>query len=145
VRTCTNLPGLIDELLHRIGRRHGRSLRLAGTASRALLAYAWPGNVRELENALEYAVTVCTGQTIHVGDLPADVRLAEESSPAAQDRAAAPRTPAAESPRAPRPEDPEANRIRDVLVRVRYHRGDAARMLGMSRTTLWRKMRELGL
>jgi transcriptional regulator with PAS, ATPase and Fis domain len=64
---------LIRHLLQRIGQRHGRSLRLAPTAVRALLAYEWPGNVRELENVLEYATTVCEGQTIHLDDMPPEV------------------------------------------------------------------------
>jgi len=142
-----DLPGLIDELLRRIGRRHSRSLRLAGTASRAMLGYDWPGNVRELENALEYAVTVCSGQTIHVGDLPLDVRVGEAASATAIGRpgeaesglaAGAPPPTATDEPA-------EATRIRDALVSARYRREAAARLLGMSRTTLWRKMKEHGL
>jgi len=65
---------LARHLLSRITARHGRSLMLTPQAMRALLAYHWPGNVRELENALEYAVAVCQGQTIQVRDLPDEVQ-----------------------------------------------------------------------
>ncbi|MGD8320189.1 MAG: sigma 54-interacting transcriptional regulator [Gemmatimonadota bacterium] len=138
-----DLPGLIEELLGRMGRRHGRSLRLAGTASRALLTYDWPGNVRELENALEYAVTVCSGQTIHAGDLPPDIRATSRGT---EDAEPAPARGPAESP-APGPTDehPEVAQIREALARAHYRRGRAAEILGMSRTTLWRKMKEHGL
>ncbi|MFC1531032.1 sigma 54-interacting transcriptional regulator [Gemmatimonadota bacterium] len=68
-----DLELLIRFFLDQIGRERGRSLRLAPSASRALLTYGWPGNVRELQNALEYSTTVCEGQTIHTRDLPSEV------------------------------------------------------------------------
>ncbi|HEX9107188.1 MAG TPA: sigma 54-interacting transcriptional regulator, partial [Longimicrobiales bacterium] len=75
-----DLPVLIRFLLGRIGLRRGRSLRLSPAASRALLTYDWPGNVRELENALEYATTVCEGQTVHLTDLPAEIAQAPDAN-----------------------------------------------------------------
>jgi DNA-binding NtrC family response regulator/PAS domain-containing protein len=160
-----DLELLVRHFLEEIGRKRGRALRLAPSASRALLTYPWPGNVRELENALEYATTVCEGQTIHVGDLPREVGLAqngglvhegfqggrddpEDLSGASRDRGAllapglvAPiRTPAATAE-----EVHEVRRIRLALEQAHYRRAEAARILGMSRTTLWRKMREHGL
>ena len=137
-----DLPALIDALLHRIGREHGRAQQLAGTASRALLTYDWPGNVRELANALEYAVTVCSGQTIHLDDLPVDL----------QAKSAAPPSPASESAGstsfgngyyAERLD--EIRRIRDALIASRFDRAATASALGISRTTLWRKMKEYQL
>ncbi|MEJ2501768.1 MAG: sigma 54-interacting transcriptional regulator, partial [Gemmatimonadota bacterium] len=62
-------------LLHRIGETRGRALRLAPSAMDALMRHAWPGNVRELENALEFATTVCEGQTIHLKHLPVEIRV----------------------------------------------------------------------
>jgi len=112
--------------------RQKRSLFLAPDAVRALLGYSWPGNARELENAIEYAVATCRGQTIHAAEFPPDV-----VDPKAPLLAPAPPSESAE--------DPEAMRIRRVLEEHRWSRARAARALGMSRTTLWRKMRELGL
>ena len=126
---------------------------------RRLLAYPWPGNVRELENALEYATAVCEGQTVHVDDLPGEIaRWAEgpvEEVPEARRLAGPwaepPRSPAerlAAPPASPRrsvEEMAEIERIREALVAARYRRAEAARILGMSRTTLWRKMKQYGL
>jgi PAS domain S-box-containing protein len=147
-----DLPTLIAHLLDRMGRRHQRALRLSPQASRALLVHDWPGNVRELENALEFAVTVCEGQTIHVTDLPNDVRKGgpREVAPApdsdtgadAQERAArVVRTGDHAPERITDEEAAEARRIEAALLRTRYNRSDAAAELGMSRTTLWRKMK----
>jgi PAS domain S-box-containing protein len=156
-----DLELLIRVFLERIGRERGRSLRLAPSASRALLTYNWPGNVRELQNALEYATTVCEGQTIHIKDLPTEVgryggeRLAPvrvpavPASQASPDSAPAAIPPPGQSPLAGRgltlSEMSEAEKILEELEAARYHRGLAAERLGMSRTTLWRKMKQYRL
>ena len=72
-----DIEPLATYLLARVAARQGRALRFSPDALRALLDYAWPGNVRELENALEYAVAVCKGQTILPEDLPAELPQAE--------------------------------------------------------------------
>ena len=126
-----DIEPLARVLLARVAGRQGRSLRLSPDATRLLLDHDWPGNARELENALEYAVAVCRGQTILPEDLP-------ELSGAT----AAPATPAAATPPADRA---EADLLRAVLDAHHWRRGDAARALGISRSTLWRRMREAGL
>jgi PAS domain S-box-containing protein len=136
-----DLPRLIETLLHRIGRRHGRALRLASTVTRTLLEYDWPGNVRELENTLEYAVTVCAGQTIHLDDLPTEIRRPALDTPRADGSVIPLYPPATATDDTPE----EARRILDALIQTRYERTSAAKLLGMSRTTLWRKMREYRL
>jgi transcriptional regulator with PAS, ATPase and Fis domain len=136
---------LARHLLRRVTARHGRSLLLAPDALRAFLRYPWPGNVRELENALEYAVAVCRGQTIHAEDLPAEVL---EAQPAPPPEPASPPAPYAPIPSssAPGPAgNGEREHLRSVLEAHHWRRDEAARALGMSRTTLWRKMRELSL
>jgi PAS domain S-box-containing protein len=144
-----DLLPLIRHLLQRIGERHSRALRLAPTALRALRAYAWPGNVRELENVLEYATTVCAGQTIHVDDLPPEILALAESAGMAgtPPPAAVPPAPQAgtvgDALSLTAAELAEATLIRAALERTRYRREAAAALLGMSRTTLWRKMKEL--
>jgi transcriptional regulator with PAS, ATPase and Fis domain len=149
-----DLELLVRHLLDRIGKERGRSLRLAPPASRALLSYAWPGNVRELQNALEYATTVCEGQTIHVEDLPGEVGVARPVPRAGAPSEDDPWRPATgrgriETAEADEVDDPvaaaEVGRIRVALERARYRREEAAKLLGISRTTLWRKMREHGL
>jgi len=125
-------------LLSRVGSRTGRALRLSPEAVRVLLSYEWPGNVRELENALEFAATVCQGQTLQPEDLPPEVLPA--GSPLAEEPAPALR---------PRPvtalhtgEDLE---LRDALEQNRWNRLATARALGVSRSTLWRRMRAASL
>ena len=128
-------------LLDRVSARHGRSLLIAPEAMRALLLYDWPGNVRELENALEYAVAVSKGQTIHLHDLPAEVLAPGSPAPAP---AAAP-PPASPHPPAQAAGSAERQRLLEALDAHRWRRDETAAALGTSRTTLWRKMREHGL
>ncbi len=141
-----DLDLLIVHLMEKISRRRSRILRLSPAAMRALLDYGWPGNVRQLENALEYATAVCSGQTIHREDLPPEVTE--------QPRAVVPAPAAASEPPAPQatvtapaklePYPPQAELL-DALRRTHHRRTEAARLLGVSRTTLWRRMKELGL
>ena len=161
-----DLDLLIRHFLERIGKERGRALRLAPSAMRALLAHHWPGNVRELENALEYATTVCEGQTIHVGDLPGEIETGDDAAPLPANGGAGPSFPEASGPEVSSrgwdtplreeaahgtphrgvdltPEEAEeAYRIEAALKKARYRREEAAALLGMSRTTLWRKMKE---
>jgi transcriptional regulator with PAS, ATPase and Fis domain len=128
--------GLIARhLLARIGGREGRALRLSPDTSTVLETYPWPGNVRELENTLEYAVALCRGQNIQLEDLPLEIREWT-------------RTPASPAVRAEfvsdeAGEESDAARIRSALDRNRWNHSRAAHELGMSRTTLWRRIKEL--
>ena len=136
-----DIEPIARHLLERIAGRYGRSLLLSPEALRVLVRHDWPGNVRELENALEFATAVCQGQTIHPHDLPEEISGAAPSAPP---RAAeAPATPAGATadPAAER----ERRRLLEALEAHRWRRAPAARALGVSRTTLWRRMRELGL
>jgi PAS domain S-box-containing protein len=101
----------------------------------ALVAYPWPGNVRELRNLAEYLCFICE-DGIGLDDLPAHIlhRCALPPPPAAPDP-----TPVASPPA------DERGRILAALEAHRYRRAAAAAALGMDRTTLWRKMRRLGI
>ena len=123
----------------RVGARTGRALRLSPEAVRMILSYEWPGNVRELENALEFAATVCQGQTLQPEDLPPEIAppsLApvEDASPLARSRAMPPPPGAID--------DAE---LRAALEQNRWNRLATARALGVSRSTLWRRMRAASL
>jgi transcriptional regulator with PAS, ATPase and Fis domain len=115
-------------LLRKIGERNGRHVRLAPEVIRLFLNYAWPGNVAELETALEYAVAVARGPVIQVEDLP--VEIGGQPAPA----------PAVEAGTVT-----ESQRLRAALESHRWRREETARALGISRATLWRRMREFGL
>ncbi|HEX4955791.1 MAG TPA: sigma 54-interacting transcriptional regulator [Thermoanaerobaculia bacterium] len=140
---------LARALLARVAARRGRDLRFSPEALRAVLRYPFPGNVRELENALEYAVAVAKGQTVQPEDLPTEILDAQpllSRGPAAEPAVAEPPAPSpAWSPRPTPREAREAAELRAALEAHRWRREEAARALGISRTTLWRKMRELGL
>lgn len=133
-----DIEPLATHLLARVAARQGRALRFSPEALRAVLDYPWPGNVRELENALEYAVAVCKGQTMLLEDLPAELQPSDGTgalSPAPVPHAVAARTTT----------DPDLAHLRRTLEAHRWRRVEAARALGISRATLWRRMREAGL
>jgi transcriptional regulator with GAF, ATPase, and Fis domain len=137
-------------LLGKAGARTGRALRFSPEAVRALMSHPWPGNVRELENALEFAATVCTGQTIQPEDLPPEVLegagVTETGAPT-EGRAPSFGATALEGEtgrgRAAKPEERAA--VLSALEAHRWNRVETAQALGVSRSTLWRRMRTLGL
>ncbi|MCB9508162.1 MAG: sigma 54-interacting transcriptional regulator [Myxococcales bacterium] len=128
---------------------------LQSDAVEALHAYGWPGNIRELRNAIEHAFIMSDGDTIAARHLPMELR--GEGPP---ERFVGPRYERfhgaathgigdderefAAAPMARRGEGAEAVKIRAALAE-HGSRDAAAAALGMSRTTLWRKMRELGI
>ena len=126
-------------LLSRVGERANRSLRFSPEALRALLTYSWPGNVRELENALRYAATVAQGQTLQPEDLPPEVVAGASVRPFSTRPHS--RTSVASSMN----QDAERAALEAALQAHRWSRAETARALGLSRSTLWRRMRELSL
>jgi transcriptional regulator with PAS, ATPase and Fis domain len=98
------------------------------TAMRALLDHEWSGNVRELKNVVDYAFAVGRGPEISLEQLPPELR----------------EQPAASAPAA-HADAEEAARIKAALRETNGHIGKAAALLGISRPTLWRKRRNLGL
>src|SRR5262249_34971547 len=119
------------------------------------ISYDWPGNVRELENCIQHMVAINSGPLLHVGDLPSMLQnhlIAKQSQnlPASY-AAAAPSRPASDSPahdhRTPaHPVVPlsqvEKNAILGALEYTNGDRAVAANLLGIGRTTLYRKLKE---
>jgi two-component system, NtrC family, response regulator AtoC len=119
-----DIPALAEHFLKRFALRLRRSATVTGFSPGAmelLTAYPWPGNVRELANAIERATNLASGPLITDADLPASLTV----------------LPSAETPVAD-----ERERLIAVLQETRWNQSRAAEQLGMSRTTLWRKMRE---
>ena len=110
--------------------------RLAPGALRLLQEYPWPGNVRELENAIEYAFAMGDGPVLTEAELPPEVR----GEPQESEQTNIPALPPANTELSP-----EARRIVYALERSAGHKGRAAASLGMSRVTLWRKMKQHGI
>ncbi len=117
-----DIPALIKHFLEKYTRKYSRRIKgFSSEAMRLLLSYHFPGNVRELENIVERAVITCRGSLINLEDIQIEVESLH------------------------REQEEERERIRRVLEQVGGNRSLAARMLGMHRTTLWRKLRELGI
>ncbi len=129
---------IASALLVRINARRGRTLRFDPALPAALSAYDWPGNVRELENAVEFAAAVSSGPLLHLHDLPPEVQNRSVAAPA-------PAAPGARLEGGSAIDREERERLQAVLAAHQWRRQDAAQALGLSRSTLWRKMRELGL
>jgi transcriptional regulator with PAS, ATPase and Fis domain len=127
---------LVDKFIEMQSRRGEREIRGVSPGGRLVLeGYDWPGNVRELQNVIEYAFAMGQGPILTESDLPPEL-LGEEPGPRLANR---PR------PRKVHTGSPEAERIAVALERAAGHRGRAAQSLGMSRVTLWRKMKQYGL
>jgi two-component system, NtrC family, response regulator AtoC len=127
---------LADHILAAIGRRSGRSkLTLRKDAVDCMLRYAWPGNVRELQNCMERAAALAGGDNLEAIDLPLGVRQAASSH--------APEAPSIAEEFVTL-EELERHYILRVLSAVGGNRSVAAKMLGLDRSTLWRKLDRLG-
>lgn len=125
-----DIPLLIQHFISVYRERFRKSVRgMEPAAKEALLNYAYPGNVRELQNIIERAVALAEGDHLALRDLPSDL----------QAHAAIAIHPLTTL------EEREREYIRQVLQSTRHRVGEAARILGLPRTTLWRKMKKLGL
>jgi DNA-binding NtrC family response regulator len=123
-----DIPALAELFLRRAAARCRRAVTgFSPGAMALLLSYGWPGNVRELENAVERAVNLASGELVTEADLPAAITLQGAGMPRAADL---------------HESDGERERLLAALERCRWNHGRAAAALGISRTTLWRKMRE---
>ncbi len=125
-----DVDALVRHFLARAARA-GRELRLEPGALDALRRHAWPGNVRELENAIERAVVMRHGDAIGIGDLPPELR-----DRAAPEAAIAPAGSLAGL---------EREHILRTLHAVDGNRAAAARLLGVDRKTLYRRLKLYGL
>ncbi|MDT4872195.1 Acetoin catabolism regulatory protein [compost metagenome] len=120
---------LLDHLLREESK--GRPPLLDEDARQRLLAHSWPGNVRQLRNVLRTLVALCEDGRIRLGDLPAEIRQAVPQT--AQKPASAPLLNA------------ERTALLEVLEGQRWHMSRVAEKLGISRNTLYRKLRRHGI
>ena len=120
---------LVVSFLEKFSDPQGPPRTISDDAMRRLIAYDWPGNVRELENAIERAVAMGSGPIVHVGDLPSNLHYPSSERIPEKDELL--------------PMD-ELER-RAILRTLRETGGDklaAARMLGIGKTTLYRKLKQ---
>ena len=139
-----DIPLLAAHFLERIGREHHKTFRLSGEVVGLLTEYPWPGNVRELVNAMERACSFCSGDVIQTGDLPSELQdfymhMLKSFRPTRKSIDVADSTaiiPLAES---------ERHAILKTLDMVNGDKLVAARLLGIGKTTLYRKLKEYGV
>ncbi len=127
-----DIPYLIDHFIRRFNAKRNKKIEgVTPAVLEILMRHDYPGNVRELENAIEHGFVLCHEKLIDVRHLPENLH------------------PASGLPAARRPASPlgraEADAIRGVLSLTGGRLGRAAQELGVSRTTLWRKIRKFGI
>jgi DNA-binding NtrC family response regulator len=129
-----DIPGLIEFLVRRHNREMKRSYRgVDNTTLKLLVSQPWKGNVRELDNVIEHAMILGNGQWITTADLPRSLRAGEVAlPPVADDLRDALRAY-------------EKIHIESLLRRLDNDKRQAANALGLSLSSLYRKMNELGI
>jgi two-component system response regulator HydG len=127
-----DIPMIVQNFIEQNMKKSGKKiLGLTSEAMEKLMAYSWPGNVRELRNAIEYAFVLCSGGWIEAGHLPAKM--------------VHPETRASKISL----EHPEYSREREQLIRilrqVSGNQSEAARILDVSRVTIWKRIKKYGI
>ena len=131
-----DIPLLVGHLLDRVNHAHEMQHTIGEDALRLMLDYDWPGNVRELENCIQRACTTCSLPTVHVSDLPTQLQDFTVAPPAASnDAVCSTITPL---------EDMEKQAILHAIQVLDGDKLEAARRLGIGKTTLYRKLKEYG-
>lgn len=123
-----DIPLLVNHFINQFNRKMEKAIQgISREAMEAILNYQWPGNVRELEHAIEYAFIVSTGNSIVLYNLPQEVRC-PEGHPLIKDGMKLTGID-------------EVTRIREALKETGENHSEAARLLGISRTTFWRRLK----
>jgi two-component system response regulator HydG len=133
-----DIPLLTGHFLERLARATGVQRNISDEALKLLLAYEWPGNIRELENCLERACALTSGPTIHVSDMPSSIQTWKSQTqcncgdlPGMSEKI----TTLVEL---------ERQAILQALDQLHGDKLEAAKLLGIGKTTLYRKLKEYG-
>ncbi|HET6207976.1 MAG TPA: sigma-54 dependent transcriptional regulator [Terracidiphilus sp.] len=138
-----DIPLLAAHFLDRISREHDAKFILSDEALRTMVEYEWPGNVRELEHAVERACALSSGPVLRLGDLPTQLQQQGlEAQRAANDAAEEPQTAV---PGVTTLADLERQAILGAIRTLHGDKLQAARLLGIGKTTLYRKLKEYGI
>jgi transcriptional regulator of acetoin/glycerol metabolism len=132
LRERSDKSQLLDYLLAEETR--GETVLIDGPAREALLGFAWPGNVRQMRNVLRTLAALCDGGRIALEDLPAMIRQVRQVV-----------MPKIEQPCEHPLEDAERLALLNALEHTRWHMTNTAEQLGVSRNTLYRKLRKHGI
>jgi transcriptional regulator with PAS, ATPase and Fis domain len=128
-----DIPLIAEMFFRRIQLKSNKQIRgISPEAMQALIRYPWPGNVRELKSAFEYAFVTCMENRIEIQHLPPDVIAAvPQQQP----------SPAGELP----PDERKKLELVQALQEAKGNKTVAARILGISRVTVWNRMHRYGL
>jgi transcriptional regulator of acetoin/glycerol metabolism len=119
---------------------------ISDQALQLLAAYRWPGNVRELEHVVERACVLCADDTITTGNLPEEVRSGGRIAAATPGVTGTETVAGAEGGGAtPVSQESEKAHILSIIAQTDGNKAKAARLLGIDRSTLYRKMKAHGL
>ncbi len=125
-----DIPLLVDHFLGVFGNRFKKDIDgMSEEVLSTFMRYPWPGNVRELEHAMEHAFALCRDRTIMVEHLPSEIKEYFEMK--------------THSPKAKIIDEPQ--KILEVLNKLDWNKAKAARQLGISRQTIYRKIQEYNL
>jgi DNA-binding NtrC family response regulator len=150
-----DIPLLAEHFLDRMRRESGIHYVFAADAIETIRNYVWPGNVRELENAIERACALSSGPVLHMGDMPSQMqRLAQPEAATAPvmrvDERVIPDSRSLPGSGRPAPAIISIAELEReaILNTIRQLHGDklmAAKLLGIGKTTLYRKLKEYGI
>jgi PAS domain S-box-containing protein len=126
-----DIPLLVDHFVERFNKLKKKYISgVSASAMQILMNHDFPGNVRELENIIEHAFVLCRGGVIGIEHLPRHLKPVTGAPAGASVQSL---------------DELEARFLLDVLRRNNWNRQEAAKELGIHKTTLWRKIKRLGL
>ena len=126
-----DIPLLVDAFINRIGLRSRKSIvGMEEEALERLVNYDWPGNIRELINAIEYAFVLCSGDEIKKNNFPPNITGKNGVSLAKRPK------------RNRRASSDQKDILLDALKKTGGNKTEAAKILGISRVTLWKRLKE---
>jgi two-component system response regulator HydG len=148
-----DIPLLAAHILERMKSEHGIAYTFADQALHLLMEYDWPGNIRELEHAIERACSLSSGPILHLGDFPTQMQdyqfhaqqslLHYNQAPRGGDLSAV--SASSENLSVQSIADLEKQAILTTITQLHGDKLMAARLLGIGKTTLYRKLKEYGL
>jgi len=137
------IPSLVRTFVKKFNAMHKKHIQgIAKTAEAILMQYEYPGNIRQLENIIEHAVAMAEGDYINLEDLPEYIQRPGEPTVFALPKSGDLSFSSEQSPRFLSLSEVERNHIQIALETFNYNHTEVSKKLGISRSTLWRKMKE---
>jgi len=126
-----DIPLLVETFIRELRVKTNKQIKgISRRAMDAIWAYSWPGNIRELINALEYAFVICSEEMIHISHLPDTVVASESKGTLGAPLEA---------------DDSVKKQLIEALNRAHGKKIEAAKILGISRQALWKRLRKYGI